>query len=319
MRRILVTGGAGFIGSHLCEHLLARGDQVTCVDSFTDYYDPAIKERNVAPMLDRPGFKLERSDFRDGERLEACLRDAEIDTIVHLGALAGVRPSIERPVEYADVNVRGTSIVAEAAHAAGVKALVFASSSSVYGESSTVPFREDDPADRPVSPYAATKRAAEMVLAAAHHIHGFPVTCLRYFTVYGPRQRPEMAIHKFARLMEASQPIPMHGDGSSSRDYTFVADAVRGTVGAIDAILQTEAGFRVYNIGGEHPVTLKDLIERIAEALGREPEIHQLPDQPGDVPRTFAEVSRARGDLGYEPQVSLVEGLRRFVAWLRSE
>jgi UDP-glucuronate 4-epimerase len=319
---ILVTGAAGFIGSHVCERLLARGERVVGLDAFTDFYDPALKERNAAAVAAAPGaragWRLERGDLRDRPAVAALLRAEGVDRVVHLGAWAGVRPSIARPALYMDVNVRGTVELVEACRdAGGVRGLLFASSSSVYGAASRLPFREDEPADRPVSPYGASKRAGELALHAAHHVHGLDVTCLRFFTVYGPRQRPEMAIHKFARLLERGEPVPVLGDGTSSRDYTYVDDIADGTLRALDALGRGAAAFRIYNLGREQPVTLAALVERLAAALRKPARLEHLPAEPGDVPHTFADVSLARAQLGFAPKVELDEGLARFVRWLR--
>jgi UDP-glucuronate 4-epimerase len=314
---VLVTGGAGFIGSHLCERLLARGERVVCLDDFNDFYDPAVKKRNVAAALHAPAYRLVRGDLRDRSLVDGILRAEEVDRVVHLGAWAGVRPSIARPALYVDVNLRGTTELLEAMRETGVSKLLFASSSSVYGQSSQAPFREDEPADRPVSPYGATKRAGELLCHAAHHLTGLDVTCLRFFTVYGPRQRPEMAIHKFARLIEAGEPVPMLGDGSTSRDYTYVDDILDGVVRALDRLGAGAPGFRVYNLGAEHPISLAALIEKIAAAVGKPARIERRPVEPGDMTATFANVDRARAELGFEPRVGLDEGLARFVAWMR--
>ncbi len=312
MAAILVTGAAGFIGSHVAEALLARGDRVTGLDNLNDFYDPALKRRNLEALFRNPAFRFVEGDIRDPAALAEALEDPRPSAVIHLAAMAGVRPSIERPALYVDVNERGTALVLEASVKRGVERFLFASSSSVYGERKDPPFREDDRVDHPVSPYAATKKAGELLCHTFHHLHGLPVTCLRYFTVYGPRQRPEMAIHKFARLLRAGRPIPMFGDGSSARDYTYVSDIVDGTVRALDRC----RGWRVYNLGGSRMVRLADLVTILAAALGREAEVERLPDQPGDVPLTSACVDRAAAELGYRPSVPLEEGVRRFAAWL---
>ncbi len=311
-RRVLVTGAAGFIGSHVAEALLRRGDRVRGLDSFDPFYDPAIKRRNVEEVRRAGEFPVVEGDIRDA----AAVRDAiqGCDAVVHLAAKAGVRPSLRDPVGYADVNVRGTAVLLEAAAAAGVRTFVAASSSSVYGSRSKVPFSEDDLCDRPVSPYAATKRAMELLCASfqAHH-PGTDLPCLRFFTAYGPRQRPEMAIHAFARAIEEGRPIPVFGDGFSRRDYTYIADIAAGVLGALDRGKE----FRIYNLGESRTTTLTDLVAALERALGKKAVIDRRPDQPGDVPLTCADVSRARAELGYEPSTTLEEGLGRFVVWMR--
>ncbi len=314
--RILLSGGAGFIGSHVVERLLDDGHEVVVLDRLDDLlYPPEIKEANLAPSLARPGCELVRGDVLDEALVERTLSSARFDALVHLAALAGVRPSVERPTDYYRVNVEGTVTLLQACARHGVDRVVAASSSSVYGNARRQPSREDDlaAADDPVSPYAASKRAMELACRAWFHLIGTPITCLRYFTVYGPRQRPEMAIHKFARRMLAGRTIELFGDGSSSRDYTYVADVVEGTLRA----LERAEGYAVYNLGNRRPTRLDDLVARLAAALGVEARVAYGPEQPGDVRATCADVSRAEASLGWTPQVPLDEGLRRFVAWLR--
>jgi len=311
---ILVTGAAGFIGSHLCEALLERGDRVVGLDNFNDFYDPAIKRANLAGPLARPGFALVEGDIRDAAAVARVFREHAPTSVVHLAAMAGVRPSLQDPALYHDVNCTGTAVVLQAARAAGVGRFVFGSSSSVYGGNPKVPFHEDDDVSRPVSPYAATKRANELTCHTFHHLYGMDIACLRFFTVYGPRQRPEMAIHKFVRLTEAGQPLPLFGDGRSERDYTYVDDILDGVLKAHDR----SRGFRIYNLGESRTISLRDLVAAIGRATGREPRVDWQPPQPGDVPRTYADVGRAKAELGYAPKVDLDEGLRRFVAWYRS-
>ena len=310
---ILVTGAAGFIGSHLAQRLVARGDRVAALDNFNTYYDPAIKRRNVAALARGGGFTLLEGDIRDRDAVTRALAAHKPDAIVHLAAMAGVRPSLEDPVLYHDVNCTGTAVLLQAAQAAGLKRFVFGSSSSVYGGNPKVPFHEDDDVSGPVSPYAATKRANELSCHVFAHLYGMSMACLRFFTVYGPRQRPEMAIHKFVRLLERGEKLPLFGDGRSERDYTFIEDILDGVVKALDR----SQGFRIYNLGESRTVSLKELVAAIGRATGHEPGVDWQPAQPGDVPRTFADVSRARAELGYDPRVGLEEGLRRFVAWYR--
>ncbi len=315
MARILVTGAAGFIGSHLTDRLLARGDFVVGFDNFDPYYDPAIKRRNLRGALASRSFELIEADLRDRAAVLATVARTRPEKVVHLAAQAGVRPSLQRPQHYIDVNVTGTLNLLDAMTAAGCKRLVYGGTSSVYGRSQESPFREDQAADRPISPYAATKRAAEMLCHTWHAIHGLRVTVLRFFTVYGPRQRPEMAIHKFARLMLAGQPIQRFGDGSSVRDYTYVDDILDGVVKAVDH----DEGFGVYNLGESQTYSLTTLLQMLSKALCVPARIEGQPDQPGDVPATCADISLSRRVLGYDPRVSLAEGIARFVAWLQQE
>lgn len=313
--KTLVTGGAGFIGSHLVDRLLADGGRVTVLDNFDPYYPEAIKRANLAEAARSPRFRLVEGDVRDPEAVDRAMREAEPDAIVHLAATAGVRPSIDRPALYADVNVVGTVRLLEAACRAEARPrFVFASSSSVYGDRDSAPFREDDPVDHPVSPYAASKKACELMAYTFHHLHGLPVTGLRFFTAYGPRNRPDLAVAKFADLIEQGKPVPMFGDGSTRRDYTYVGDIVDGVVAAIGRT----GGFRIYNLGNSDPIDLRSMIAAIGEALGKGPIIDRRPEQPGDVRQTYADVSRAEAELGYRPRTTFAEGLRRYVEWRRS-
>ncbi len=319
MRTILVTGGAGFIGSHCCERLLAAGDAVTVLDNFNDFYDPAEKRRNVAALVAKQGasrrFRLVEGDIRDRGLLEPLFRSAPFDAVLHLAAMAGVRPSLEKPDLYFDVNVTGTSNLLEESRRSGVRRFVFGSSSSVYGVNTNVPFREDDPVEKPISPYAVSKRAGELLAFSHHHLYGLACTCLRFFTVYGPRQRPEMAIRRFATLIEEGKDVPIFGDGGSKRDYTFVSDIVDGVMAAIDRC----DGYHVYNLGESRTVALTELISLLEGALGKPARLDRKPDQPGDVPITYADVSRARAELSYRPRVGIEDGIREFVAWLRAD
>ena len=315
--RILLTGAAGFIGSHLAEALLERGDEVVGLDSFDPYYDPARKEANVQLLGRWPGWFLVRGDIRDAALVRRLLDRDAFDGIVHLAARAGVRPSIDEPELYADVNVVGTTTLLEAARRAGVGRFVFASSSSVYGVGSEPPFRTDARADRPVSPYAATKRAGELLCEAFASLHPMAIASLRYFTVYGPRQRPDMAIARFIDLIERGQPVPRFGDGSARRDYTYVDDAVAATVRALDHCA-ARSGHRVFNVGESSTISLTDLIHVIERAVGRPAVLQLLGDQPGDVPLTHADIEETRTELGYAPSVSIEEGVERQVAWQRS-
>ncbi len=314
MPSVLVTGGAGFIGSHLTAALLERGADVVCLDDFNAYYDPAFKRENVRPFEGHSRWRLVEGDIRDAALVADTYRRHSVTQTVHLAARAGVRPSIRDPRLYEDVNGVGTATVLQAAREAGASTFIFGSSSSVYGINSKVPFSEEDPIARPVSPYAATKRANELMAYAYHNLFGLAVTCLRFFTVYGPRQRPEMAIYHFTEKLSRGEPVPRYGDGSTARDYTYIDDIVAGVLSALDAALP----FEIVNLGGSRTTTLARLIELVADALGVEARIEELPSQPGDVPITFADVTRARKLWSWEPRVPLEEGIRRFVDWFRA-
>jgi len=314
--RILVTGAAGFIGSHLCERLVARGERVIGLDSFDEFYDPAVKRANLSGLAGSEAFELVTADIRDTEALGRLPED--IDVIVHLAARAGVRPSIAEPLLYQDVNVTGTQTLLELARRRGIDRFVFGSSSSVYGNNEKVPFSEDDPVDRPISPYAATKRAGELLCHTYRHLFGIGVVCLRFFTVYGPRQRPDLAIHTFTRLLSTGSPIRQFGDGTSRRDYTHIDDILQGIEGSLRFLESNAGAYEIINLGESRTVELSRLIELIAAALGVEPEIVRLPPQPGDVERTYADVTRARELLGYEPRVPIEEGIPAFVEWYSS-
>lgn len=313
-RHALVTGGAGFIGSHLVDRLLDEGWRVTVVDNFDPFYDPAIKEQNVAAHLGDERYTLHRVDIRDLDNLRSKLTDT-YDVIVHLAAKAGVRPSIEDPITYQEVNVTGTQNMLELARERGVKQFVFASSSSVYGVNPNVPWREDDHVLLPISPYASTKVSGELLGHVYSHLYGIRFIALRFFTVYGPRQRPDLAIHKFARLMLDGQPIPFYGDGTTRRDYTYIDDIVQGVRAAID---YEETRYEVVNLGNNRTVSLSEMVQGLEEALGVEAELERLPEQPGDVPQTWADVGKAERVLGYRPRTLLAEGLKQFSHWLCS-
>jgi UDP-glucuronate 4-epimerase len=316
--RVLVTGAAGFIGSHVVEALLARADTVLGLDNFDPFYDEATKRENLREALRSPGFRFEQGDIRSAETVSRLIVEFRPDAIVHLAARAGVRPSIQHPALYADVNVVGTTVILEAARQAAVNRIVVASSSSVYGDSSTPPFRESEPAISPVSPYAATKRAAELVCDTYSSLYAaLRILSLRFFTVYGPRQRPDLAIHKFTRLLLAGQPIPYFGDGSFARDYTYVTDTVEGVLGAVDRTKQAGIGHEIYNLGECATTTLSELVALLEAATGRRATLDRQPEQPGDVRRTFADISLARERLGYRPSVPIADGIPRFVAWYR--
>lgn len=314
----LVTGAAGFIGSHLVERLLARGERVIGIDNFDPFYSPEEKWRNLATALAHPAFRLIEADCAELEEVERALGGEPFDVVVHLAAKAGVRPSIEDPLGYARANLQGTQAMLELARRRGVRRFVFASSSSVYGNNEKVPFSEEDPVERPISPYAATKRAGELLCHTYHHLHAMSVLCLRFFTVYGPRQRPDLAIRKFASLMLEGRPIPFYGDGTSERDYTWIDDVLEGVLAAIDRTASTEAPeFEIVNLGESRTTSLSRLVELIASSLDTTPTLERLPMQPGDVLRTYADVSKARRLLGYEPTTPVEDGIPRFSAWLR--
>ncbi len=310
--RILVTGAAGFLGSTLVDRLLAEGREVVGLDSFDPFYPEEQKQRNLASALGAATFQLVRGDIRNADTVELLFSETRFDSVVHLAALAGVRPSLERPAVFADVNVHGTTVVLKAAVNHGNPRVVFASSSSVYGEREDGPFRETDPVERPISPYAATKRAGELVAHTFHHAHDLSVTCARIFTAYGPRQRPDLAIRKFAERMLDGIPIQVFGDGHSLRDFTYVDDIVDGLVKAIDRDL----GFTILNFGAGRKVTVLEVIELLEKTLKVPAEIEWLPAQTGDVRRTWSDTRAAREALGFEPQVSLEEGIARFADWL---
>lgn len=315
MGRILVTGGAGFIGSHLCEALLRGGLEVSVLDSFDNFYDPAVKRRNLEWVSRQRGFTLIEGDIRD-EKAVAKAFQCRPEVVVHLAARAGVRPSIEQPLLYQDVNIRGTMLLLEATRQVGRHCkFIFASSSSVYGNNPRVPFAESDRVDDPISPYAATKKAGELLCHTYHHLYGFPMTCLRFFTVYGPRQRPDLAIHKFARLILEGRPIPVFGDGTMSRDFTYIDDIIQG----IERAIERCQDYRIYNLGESQPIVLSELIRALERALGETAIIERHPLQPGDVDRTFADLTLSRKELGYAPSTDLATGLGHFVKWLRAE
>jgi UDP-glucuronate 4-epimerase len=320
--RVLVTGAAGFIGSHVAERLLSAGAVVVGVDNFDPFYDPALKRANLERARTDPRFTFVEADCAEPGELEGAL-DAvgapdDIDVIVHLAAKAGVRPSIEKPGAYVRANLVATQVMLDLARRRQVRRFVFGSSSSVYGNNVRVPFAEDDPVDRPISPYAATKRAGELLCHAHHHLYGTTTHCLRFFTVYGPRQRPDLAIRKFATLMLRGEEIPMFGDGSTERDYTWIDDIVDGVETSVQRTAAAAGEFQIINLGGHRTTTLSRLIALIADAVGVEPRIRRLADQPGDVRRTFADVTRAHELLGYEPTTPIERGIPAFVQWLKA-
>ncbi len=313
--RAIVTGGAGFIGSHLVDRLLALGWEVTVVDNFDLFYPSAYKRANLAEASSHRQFHLKELDIRDRDGVLRLVDEVRPDVIAHLAARAGVRPSIEAPALYTEVNVGGTVHLLEAACRLEPRPrFVFASSSSIYGDRPDAPFRETDPVDHPVSPYAATKKACELLAHTFHHLHGLPVTGLRFFTAYGPRNRPDLAIAKFASLISQDKPVPMFGDGTTQRDYTYVGDIVDGIVRSIEVCSK----YRIYNLGNSHPIALRDMIATLGEALGKTPIIDRQPEQPGDVRQTYADVTRAAAEFGYNPSTPFREGIARFVQWFRT-
>ncbi|HLB02357.1 MAG TPA: GDP-mannose 4,6-dehydratase [Nitrospiria bacterium] len=315
MSKVLVTGGAGFIGSHVVERLLALGRSVICLDNFDPFYDPQIKRRNIDQARQHPAFTLVEGDIRDQSLVRNLFARYEFDRVFHAAAKAGVRPSLQDPFVYEEVNVRGTLNLLSCAVENRIKNFVFASSSSVYGANSKVPFLEEDPVDRPISPYAATKKACELLCYTYHHLYRLPITCLRFFTVYGPRQRPEMAIHKFTHLILEGQPIPLYGEGNSRRDYTYIDDAVDGVIMALDR----DYPFEVINIGEARTVSLIELVALLEERLGRKAAVKHLELQPGDVLETWADLAKARRLLDYVPRTDIREGLQKFVEWYHKE
>ena len=310
---IFITGAAGFIGSHVAQALLSRGDRVFGLDNFDPFYDRALKEENLAALRDRPEFSFLEGDIRDADTLARWGSGIRPDAVIHLAAKAGVRPSVADPAGYADVNVNGTIRVLEWARGREIPKVLFASSSSVYGGNTKVPFSEDDFVDHPVSPYAATKKAGELLCHTYCHLYGMNVAALRFFTVYGPRQRPEMAIHKFTRRILEGKEIDLFGDGSSRRDYTYIDDIVSGVLGALNA----PPGYRVYNLGESATISLSDLVSLLEKACGRAAVRRPAPPQPGDVPITYADISRAKAEIGYAPHTPIEKGIVRFVEWYR--
>ena len=315
MKNILITGGAGFIGSHLVEQLLIEGNwRVTVVDDFNDFYEPALKRANVRRHLDDSRFQLREADIRDRAALDPVFAATPFDVIVHLAARAGVRPSLSAPLLYAETNITGTLHLLELARAHGIRQFVFGSSSSVYGINAKVPFGEDDPIRQPISPYAATKAAGEHLCHTYAHLHGIRCVALRFFTVYGARQRPDLAIHKFAKLIDSGRPLPVFGDGTTRRDYTYIDDIISGVRAAID---YAASDFEAINLGESRTVELRELIALLEKELGREAVIDRQAMQPGDVPQTYADITKARRLLGYNPQTQIEDGIRRFVEWFR--
>lgn len=311
MKTVLVTGGAGFIGSHVCERLLHDGYAVVCVDDFNDYYDPATKERNIASCRNNKAFFLCHADVRDSKAMDAVMGKHDCSYIIHLAARAGVRPSLENPLLYADTNINGTINLLELAKTYKVRGFLFASSSSVYGLNEKVPFSEEDDVSRQISPYGVSKRAGELYCHAYHQLYGIPITCLRFFTVYGPRGRPDMAPYLFTQRIDREKPIDVYGDGTSKRDYTYVGDIVDG----IMAAMKKNCPFEIINLGNSHPIQLREFISIIEERLGKKAQIRKMPVQAGDVPATYADMRKAERLLDFRPKTGIKEGMSLFIDW----
>ena len=317
MKTYFITGGAGFIGSTLSKKLIEQGNKVVTIDNFCDFYNPKIKEDNVKELLQNKNFKLYRADIRDRQAIKEIFDESNIDIVMHLAAMAGVRPSIENPILYQEVNCMGTQNILEEMRQHDVKNGVFASSSSVYGNCKEVPFREDMIVDYAISPYAATKKANEVMAHVYHKLFDMNIIMLRFFTVYGPKQRPDLAINKFTRLMLEDKEIPMFGDGTTSRDYTYIDDIVDGIIKSCDYSMNNKEVYEILNLGNSSPTTLKEMINIIGEVLGREPKIKQMLMQPGDVERTYADISKTKKLIGYQPKTTFKEGIKNFVKWYK--
>lgn len=318
-RTYLVTGGAGFIGSSLADFLLKKDYKVVVIDNFCDFYDPSIKRNNVKDNLDNPNYKLYEIDLRCKSDVEKVFRENKIDVVIHLAAMAGVRPSIENPILYQEVNCIGTQNLLEVMKEYGVKNLVMASSSSVYGNNKKVPFKETDIVDYAISPYAATKKSNEVMTHVYHKLFNMNVIMLRFFTVYGPRQRPDLAINKFTRLMLNDEEVTMFGDGTTSRDYTYIDDIVSGIYSSINYVLNNKDVYEIVNLGNSSPVSLKEMINTIAEVLDKEPKIKEMPMQQGDVNITYADITKAKEMLNYDPKTPFKEGIEKFVKWYKEK
>lgn len=319
MKTYLITGGAGFIGSTLTNRLLKEENKVVVIDNFCDYYDVTLKEKNISEFIDNINYKLYRGDIRNIEDVKKVFDENNIDVVIHLAAMAGVRPSIENPILYQEVNGVGTQNILEQVKLHEVKSLVMASSSSVYGNCREVPFREDMIVDFAISPYAATKKANEVMAHVYHKLNNMNIIMLRFFTVYGPKQRPDLAINKFTRLMLNNEEIPMYGDGSTSRDYTYIDDIVDGICKSCDYVMNNDNVYEIINLGSNNPISLKQMIEVIGKTLGIEPKIKQMNMQLGDVDRTYADITKAKEMLGYKPSITFEEGIKKFVEWYKEK
>ncbi|WP_066633714.1 GDP-mannose 4,6-dehydratase [Desulfolucanica intricata] len=325
MKTILVTGGAGFIGSHLCKALLHKNQKVIIIDNFNDFYDPGIKKNNIVEIkkmmgsngIDSDNLQVVEGDIRDQENLDKLFIEYKINLIVHLAAMAGVRPSIKNPLVYNDVNIRGTLNLLEMCKKYEVDKFVYASSSSVYGNNEKVPFAESDNVDYPISPYAATKKAGELLCHTYHYLYDIDAACLRFFTVYGPGQRPDLAIHKFTKLIINEQELPFYGDGSTERDYTYIDDIIDGVTKTIDWIQAGKGRYDIFNLGESNTVSLKRMVETLEKVIGKKAKLNILPVQPGDVNRTFADISKSKKVLGYNPTMDFEDGIEKFVAWYK--
>jgi UDP-glucuronate 4-epimerase len=318
MQTVLITGGAGFIGSSLAGKMIERGDKVVVVDNFDDFYDPLVKKRNVEEYLNKTNFCLVKADVLDANMMETIFEKNHFDLVVHLAAKAGVRPSFVDPISYQKTNCEGTNIILECARKYKVKKIILASSSSVYGNNSEVPFKETDCTDFAISPYAATKKANEVLAYVYRDVYDLDIISLRFFTVYGPRQRPDLAINKFTRLIEEKKPIDLFGDGSTYRDYTYIDDICDGIFGAINYLRKNNGIYEIVNLGSNHPITLLELVKTIEKSLGIKAEINFLPMQPGDVKATYADISKARRLFAYEPHTSFEAGIKEFIFWKHS-
>src|SRR5690348_8355119 len=311
--KILITGAAGFIGSHTCESLIKNGNSIIGVDNFDPFYSSKLKELNLEQLSQNSNFRFYKADIRDDKALNQIFSSNQVDVVIHLAAKAGVRPSIKAISEYYDVNINGTISLLESMRKNGIKKMLFASSSSIYGNNVKVPFSEGDRVDNPISPYASTKKSGELLCHVYSHLYNFDITCLRFFTVYGPRQRPDLAIHKFTRLIDEEKPIPFYGDGSTSRDYTFINDIVSGIYAALNHL----NGFRIYNLGESRIIKLSELVNTIERALKKKAILNYLPVQAGDVSRTYADISKARTEIGYNPRFEFESGIGMFVEWYK--
>lgn len=319
MKTYLVTGGAGFIGSHLCDYLLENGARVINVDNFNDFYNPGIKEKNIAQHLGKENYTVERADIRDLDSLGRIFGQNKIDTVVHLAAMAGVRPSIEKPLLYEEVNVAGTMNLLEMCKKYDIKNFVCASSSSVYGNNKQVPFKETDIVDFAISPYAATKKSCEVMGHTYHHLYGIDMAMLRFFTVYGPRQRPDLAIHKFTKIIIQGDELPFYGDGTTKRDYTYIEDIIDGVVKSIKYVEENSGVYEIFNLGESQTISLSHMLKCIEEELGTKATVKRLPMQAGDVEKTFADISKAKKILGYNPKTKFEDGIKKFIKWYIAE